>query len=178
MKRILGILLILTLVLSLGMAGAESYGAWSDNIASAGTPLTSLGYYNKEDRIIEGNAYDINATDNCGNQYSSMIYANTYDGMIEYRLGGRYNTLNASVYVPAFAVQNGHDHNWNTAVISVYADNNFLGTISGFSAYDAPLPISINVQNVQFLRFEFDNVCYYYNGMEYGLAAIGNPTLY
>ncbi|MBQ4538928.1 MAG: hypothetical protein II995_04900 [Oscillospiraceae bacterium] len=177
MKRTLGLLLVLLMVISLGMANAQTYGAWNDNIYSAGTSLTSIGNFTKEDRIIEGNSSDLFAQDGYGNQYSSLIYSNTCEGMIEYRLGGNYKTLNATVYIPAFALQNGHDHQWNTASISIYADNQYLGCVSGFSAYDAPLPIRVNVENVQFLRFEFNNVCYYYHGMEYALAVIGNAML-
>ena len=178
MKRTLGILLILVMVLCLGMANAQTYGAWNDSIRSAGTDLTSIGYFTKEGRIIEGNSTDLFAEDGYGNHYSSLIYSNINEGMIEYRLGGNYTTLDATVYIPDFALKNGHDHQWSTASISIYADNQYLGSVSGFSAYDAPLPIRVNVENVNFLRFEFDDVCYFYNGMEYALAVIGDATLY
>lgn len=174
MKRALVILMVLVMALSFGMANAATVNTW----AEPGVELTSIGYFNKVDRIVEGNSTNLNAKDNYGNTYSSMIYADTTEGSIEYRLGGQYKTLEATFYIPAMAVQNGWDHMWDTAVISVYADNEFLGTVSRFSAYDTPLPTIIDVENVQFLRFEFNDVCYFYNGREWGLVAIGDPTLY
>ena len=174
MKRALGILLTLVMILSLGMASAATLNTWGN----PGTDLTSIGYFTKEDRIIEGNSTHVNATDSFGNTYASLIYSDTEEGMIEYRLGGAYETLEATVYIPTYALQNGWDHMWDTAEISIYADNQFVGTISGFTSHDAPLPIAIDVEGVQFLRFEFDDVCFYYMGRANALAVIGNPTLY
>lgn len=174
MKRALGILLTLVMILSIGMASAATL----NTRGNPGTDLTSIGYFTKEDRIIEGNSTHVNATDSFGNTYASLIYSDTEEGMIEYRLGGAYETLEATVYIPTYALQNGWDHMWDTATISIYADNQFVGTISGFTSHDAPLPIEIDVEDVQFLRFEFDDVCFYYMGRANALAVIGNPTLY
>ena len=174
MKRALGILLILVMVLSLGMANAASI----DTAERTGTDLISLGYSAKEGEIIEGDSTDINADNFFDRIYSSLIYANTEKGMIEYHLGGEYKTLELYFYIPDEAITNGRDQSWDAAAISVYADEELLFTVSQFAPFDTPLPLIIDVENAQYLRFEFDNVCYYYNGKPCGLAAIGEPILY
>lgn len=174
MKRMLGILLALVMVLSIGMANAATL----DTEERPGTELTSLGYFAKEGEIIEGDATDINATNLFDRTYSSLIYADTEKGMIEYFLGGEYKTLEVFFYIPDEAITNGQDQSWDAAVISVYTDEELLFTVSQFAPFDMPLPLIIDVENAQYLRFEFDNVCYYYNGRPCGLAALGEPKLY
>lgn len=174
MKRILVILLALVMMLSLGMANADAV----DNAERTGTDLISLGYSAKEGEIIEGDSTDINADNFFDRIYSSLIYANTEKGMIEYHLGGEYKTLELFFYIPDEAISNGRDQSWDAAAISVYTDEELLFTVSQFAPFDTPLPLIIDVENAQYLRFEFDNVCYYYNGNPCGLAAIGEPILY
>ncbi len=174
MKRALGILLILVMILSLGMANAATL----DTAEAPGTDLISLGYSTREGEIIEGDSTDINAENFFDRIYSSVIYANTEKGMIEYYLGGEYKTLETFFYIPDEAITYGRDQSWDAAVISVYTDEELLFTVSQFTPFDTPLPLIIDVENAQYLRFEFDNVCYYYNDKPCGLAAIGEPKLY
>lgn len=177
MKRTIAVLLVLLMVLSLGMANALTFNASNTNVADLGVELTSIGYYTKDNGIIEAGIGNLFDHDNCGNSYTTLIYPNIEEGQIEYRLNGAYTTLEASVYLPEYSLKYGESHQWNHAVISIYGDDMLLGTISGFSAYDEPLQLLVNVEDVRFLRIEFDNVYCYYHGMTYPLAVIGNPIL-
>lgn len=177
MKRTIAVFLALLMVFSFGMANALTFSASYENVDNLGVELTSIGYYTKDDRIIEAENGDLFDHDSFGNSYSTLIYPNIEEGQIEYLLNGAYTTLEADIYLPEYSLKYGESHRWDHASISIYGDDTLLGTISGFSAYDEPLPIIVCVENVRVLRIEFDDVYCYYHGMTYPLAAIGDPML-
>lgn len=174
MKRALSILMILVMVLSLGMANAQT---WTYDTFTRGTSLTSIGYFNKVERIVEASSGNLFDNDNYGNYYSDLIYAGTSEGMIEYRLDDNYTAFNTTLYVTGPATKEGHDHYWDTATISVYGDDVLMYRIAGFTPKSAPQPVNLNIEGVKFLKITFDHACYYRHGMEEPLVALGNPML-
>ena len=177
MKRALSILIALAMVLSLGMACAQAQVTWHDSAYPTYTELVTIGYFTKEGRVIESETVSLFEDDGFGNAYGSLIYCDRDESSIEYRLGRAYASLDTTFYVPTHALQNGWDHRWDSAEIRIFGDGELLCTVSGFTAYSEPLPVSIDVSNVNFLKIEFNNTIYFYSGMTYPLVALGNPVL-
>ena len=155
-----------------------SYPMFDNGVYAETVPLTSIGYFTKDDHVLEAEGgYTRFDTDNYGNAYGTLIHASVSEGGIEYRLDKEYSALMCTLYVTDTAVKEGHDHQWQNAAINFYADDVLIYSATGFTAKSEPLPLMLDVQDVQFLRIEFDRVCYYNTGREHPLVAVGNPML-
>lgn len=145
------------------------------------TPLTSIGYFTKERGFYESEAGKSNHdTDNYGTLYSTMIYSDEKHTFGEYLLGGNYKEFTASIYVNANALKEGTDHFWDTATISIYGDDVLLYQATGFDAKDEPLPVSVNIEGVKFLKIEFNQAVYSLSSFAFNgqpLVVLGNPAV-
>ncbi len=163
-------------VLGVAPAAEEAAVMYKDS-----TPLTSIGYFTKEHGFYESEAgKSDHDTDNYGTLYSTLIYSDEKHTFGEYLLGGNYKEFTASIYVNANALKDGTDHFWNTATVSIYGDDVLLYQTTGFDAKDEPLPVSVNIEGVKFLKIEFNQAVYSLSSFTFNgqpLVVLGNPAV-
>lgn len=141
------------------------------------TSLTSLEPFDKSGRVDTPNYETYHHTDNYGNVYTDYIGSGKQESSIEYRLDEPYHAFSATLYVSAPSVKEGYNHSWETATISIYGDDVLLYTVTGTSKKAEPIDILLDITDVKFLKIQFDNACYYSNGIGCSLLAVGNPLL-
>ena len=139
------------------------------------TSLRDLDYFTSD--MIDLDVSDLWLEDNYGGKYAHGISSTNSDpAVVEYQLNGQYSELAGTLYVAVYAVQNGHDFQWNKFKFSVYADDTLIYTVSDFDEKTEPLSLLLDVRGVQFLKLKFEgNYCY--DWMPMPMVVLGNPVL-
>ena len=165
MKRsIIALILAVLMVPAFGTAAEEQAVSLGDM-----EPFETCGI--REDAVL------LDGQDRYGGSYTSCFGPNDDIGYVEYLLNGEYDRLETVLYVTGADLNPYYDYYWAYATCRIYGDDQLLFSKTGFQHKDEPLPLTMDVHGVRFLRIEFELAAYYNTGAGRPLILLGDSTL-